>query len=226
MTRYERPVYHCYRAAGPIVIDGRLDEAAWADAQAVSLLLADSGAGPRQETIARLLWDDDYLYVSFLCQDRDIWGITTERDQDIYNQEVVEVFVDADRDDRGYVEIEVSPLNAVLDLFMLNNGTHRKGLWDWNSEGLLTAVSVDGDPSRRESADRSWTVEMAIPMADFLTAPHVPPEVGDVWHLNLYRIDRGEDGDEYSAWSSPGRINYHTPERFGCLVFETTRDAS
>ncbi len=213
------PVYRCRRAHGPIVVNGLLDEPAWQDAQIVELALADSGAPPRQPTRARLLWDDDYLYAAFECRDDDIWGITTERDQDIYNQEVVELFVDADGDGHGYVEIEVSPLNAVLDLFMLWRDDRQRGLWDWDSAGLQTAVTVDGDPTRRGTADRAWTVELAVPMSDFMTAPHLPPQVGDRWRMNLYRIDRGAQGDEYSAWSPPGRLNYHTPWRFGILEF-------
>ncbi|HHX43133.1 MAG TPA: hypothetical protein GX714_03985 [Chloroflexi bacterium] len=216
---FERPEYVCYRAARPIVIDGRLDDPSWQGAPPVALCLADTGGTPRQATTCRLLWDESYLYVAFDCVDDDIWGITTERDRDIFNQEVVELFVDDDCDDYSYIEIEVSPLNAVLDLYMLNRGGVRRGLWDWNSSGLRTAVVVDGDPTRRGTLDRRWTVEIAVPMADFMTAPHLPPQAGDVWHVNLYRIDRGTAGDEYSAWSPPGKIDFHTPERFGRLVF-------
>ncbi|MBM3188160.1 MAG: hypothetical protein FJZ90_05495 [Chloroflexi bacterium] len=219
---FQRPEYTCYRAGQPIVIDGRLNDPPWAGAPQIELVLADSGARPRQRTTARLLWDDEYLYVAFHCEDDDIWGVATRRDQDIYNQEVVEVFVDDDCDEHGYVEIEVNPLNAVLDLFMLYRDERKRGLFCWDSEGLRTAVVVDGDATRRGTADRSWTVEMAIPMADFFTAPHVPPQPGDVWHVNLYRIDRARGGDEYTAWSPPGRINYHTPQRFGRLVFSAT----
>ncbi len=215
----ELPVYICRRATGPIVIDGCLDEPAWASAAPVSLVLADTGAAPRQPTQARLLWDDDYLYVAFSCKDNDIWGTTTERDQDIYNQEVVEVFIDAASCGSAYVEIEVSPLNAVLDLFMLWRDDRQRGLWDWDSAGLQTAVVVGGDPWHRGTCDRSWTVEMAIPMSDFEMAPNLPPWPGDTWRVNLYRIDRGVDGDEYTAWSPPRRINYHTPSRFGVLQF-------
>ncbi len=216
---FERPEYVCYRAAKPILVDGKLDDASWEGATSVDLVLAYAGGEPRQRTTAKLLWDDNYLYVSFYCIDSDIWGITIERNKAIYRQEVVEVFVDADCDDYTYVEIEVSPLNAVLDLFMLNRDGHTRGLWDWNSEGMQTAVVVDGDPTRRGTQDRSWTVEMAIPMNDFMTAPNLPPKSGDVWHFNLYRIDRAEDGDEYSAFSPVMRPSYHTPSRFGCLLF-------
>jgi hypothetical protein len=213
------PVYRCRRARSPIHVDGVLDETAWARAESVAMVTADAGAVPRQSTAARLMWDDDYLYVAFECADDDIWGTTTERDHDIYMQEVVEVFVDAASCGTAYVEIEVSPLNAVLDLFMLWRDDRRRGLWGWDSLGLKTAVTVDGDPWHRGTADRRWTVEMAIPMVDFEMAPHLPPQPGDTWRINLYRIDRGEQGIEYSAWSPPRRLNYHTPSRFGVLLF-------
>ncbi len=216
---FERPEYTCFRAAQPIIVDGVLDDHSWQGANVVHLVLADTGEKPRQATEARLLWDDDYLYVSFVCQDTDIWATMTERDAHLWEEEVVEIFVDADRDNYCYEEIEVNPLNTVLDLLVLNRDGQLRQLWGWDSEGLITAVTVDGDPTRRGTADRSWTVEMAIPMADFMTAPNLPPEPGDVWHFNLYRIDRGVDGDEYTCWSPVGRPSYHTPERFGRLVF-------
>jgi len=213
------PAYTCHRAQSPIRIDGRLDERAWVQAEPVSLLTADSGERTRQATMVRLLWDDAFLYVGFECQDEDIWGVTEERDQDIYEQEVVEVFVDAACCGTAYVEIEVSPLNAVLDLFMLCRDGRRRGLRDWDSAGLCTAVAVDGDPWQRGTADRSWTVEIALPMVDLEMAPHLPPQPGDQWRINLYRIDRSPSGDEYSAWSAPGLIDFHTPARFGVLLF-------
>jgi hypothetical protein len=215
----ERPTYVCHRAAQPIVIDGRANDPTWESAPGIELVTLVEGEQTRQRTVARLLWDDAYLYVAFVCEDHDIWGITTERDQPIYEQEVVEVFVDDDCDDYSYVEIEINPLNAVLDLFMFWRDDRRRALWDWNSEGLISAVAVDGDPTRRGTPDRFWSVEMAIPLADFMTAPHLPPRPGDVWHFNLYRIDRAESGDEYQAWSPAGRLNNHTPERFGRLLF-------
>jgi hypothetical protein len=92
-------------------------------------------------------------------------------------------------------------------------------MFDWESTGLQHAVSVDGHLNQRDQEDRSWTVEMAIPLVDLATAPHIPPLEGDRWRVNLYRIDRAADGDEYSAWSPTWEINYHVPSRFGEIVF-------
>jgi hypothetical protein len=215
----ERDMYACHRTPTPLVIDGLLDDPAWAQAVEVSLVQAASGQPPRQATSARMLWDETYLYIGFHCQDKRIYASMRERGMHLWEEEVVEVFLDDDCDDYSYAEFEVNPLNTILDLFLFKRGEVWKQLWDWQSPGMRTAVMVDGDPTNPNSSDRSWTVEIAIPFADFCTAPHVPPQVGDTWRMNLYRIDRAPEGDEYSAWSPPGRNAFHTPERFGWLKF-------
>ncbi len=215
----ERPAYICRRTAGPLSLDGTLNDPAWEQAEAVALVQAASGAPPRQATAARLLWDDRYLYIGFRCQDTRIYATMRERGMHLWEEEVVEVFLDDDADDYSYAEFEVNPLNATLELYIMKRGEVWKQLWDWQSPGMRTAVHVDGDPTDPDSSDRDWTAEIALPWEDFCTAPHLPPQVGDRWRMNLYRIDRSPDGDEYSAWSPPGRNAFHTPERFGWLYF-------
>jgi len=94
---------------------------------------------------------------------------------------------------------------------------------EWECEGIRHAVTVDGDPSDPESEDHSWTVEWAIPFDQLITAPNIPPRNGDSWHGNFYRIEQNSEGDEYTAWSPTGEINYHRPECFGTIVFSTER---
>jgi hypothetical protein len=216
-----RPIYVCRRTRGPIVIDGRLDEPSWLAAEPIYLIRTDTGKAPRYPTTAKVLWDDRFLYVGFYCADPDIWGTITEHDGPMYDEEVVEVFIDANQDGISYVELEVNPLNVTLDLFALNRGGRLRTLFDWASQGWQHAVTIDGHLNQREREDRSWTVEMAVPLVDVETAPHIPPLEGDVWRANLYRIDRGKEGDEYSAWSPTCAINYHIPSRFGEWVFSS-----
>ena len=61
------------RARSGIVIDGRRDESAWSDAESVGDFVFTwwkEGDPPQQPTDAKLLWDDNYLYVSFVCTDQ------------------------------------------------------------------------------------------------------------------------------------------------------------
>ena len=58
-------VYEVQRAPAPVVVDGRLDEAAWAAAQPIHLVDNLDGSPARYGTTARLLWDASHLYVAY-----------------------------------------------------------------------------------------------------------------------------------------------------------------
>jgi len=222
------PTYTCLFTDAAPVIDGKLDDAAWRRAEPMELRLAETGGAPRQATKARALWDEKYLYVCFDCTDDDIWAGFTEHDSHIYEQEAVEVFINENSDRHAYAELEVSPNNTTLDLYILHSGSGRnfKKLFDYECEGWKTAVNVEGKvkeaPSPGERKDKRWTVEMAIPFDQMYLAPHRPPVAGDRMRWNLYRIDRpglrAED-DEFCSWSQTGPDTFHKPDRFGWLVF-------
>ena len=81
----DRPSYTIYRAGGPITIDGRLDEPAWFAAPSVGpFRFAWWKAGKKEQTVAKMLWDDEHLYVAFLCQDAHISGVQTRHDTSVW----------------------------------------------------------------------------------------------------------------------------------------------
>ena len=87
--------YTAYKTSEGIHVDGKLDENVWQNAQAVNLS-AKNGGEPGQATTVRMLWDEHYLYFSWDCVDSHVWSTMTRRDMPLYNEEVVEVFIDAD----------------------------------------------------------------------------------------------------------------------------------
>jgi len=44
------------------------------------------------------------------------------------------------------------------------------------------------------------------------------PKPGEQWRANFYRCEYAGE-EEYLAWSPPLLESFHTPERFGYLVF-------
>jgi len=219
--------YTLKRTASPITVDGRLDEPVWSKAEPIKLV-EKNGGKPKQVTTARMLWDEAYLYFAFDCEDTHIWSTLNKRDEPLYNEEVVEVFIDADGDKLGYVELEVNPLNTLWDGFILNFGSRRVGILAWNSLDIKWAVHLEGTLNDPSDKDKGWSVELALPLRDIYTAPNTPPKAGDRWRVNLYRIDlpdgAGKPGD-YSAWSPVSGRTFHDPDRFGEVVFsnETLR---
>ena len=217
-SRPPLPTYRAARAKGGVVIDGRLDEAAWAAAERVELVDTRSGRPPRYGTEARLLWDERALYVAFRCEDDLVWARPGRLDDDaIYEDEVVEIFLDPSGRGREYVEVEVSPANVRFDARFSSPRSDLSRARSWSS-GALSAVAIDGGLTEGGApavGARGWTVELALPWP----ALGVSPRGGARWRMNLYRLEthnrRGIE--EGSGFSPPLRNDFHAPDRFGWL---------
>lgn len=229
MTVPYPPVYHCIRTTETVTVDGRLDEKCWRSSPAVRLTGASNGNAAGPVTLVRARWDASHLYVAFECEDEDIWGTLANRDDPLYDEEVVEVFLSPTGNLARYLEIEVSPRNVVFDAALHSPQLDRRTMTtdrEWTCEGMQTAVASDAPVHTTPPAARSatgppgqWTVEIAIPFASLPGA--VAPEPGTEWRVNFYRIDRNKRS-RYLAWSPTLRrpADFHVPERFGVLRFE------
>lgn len=197
------------RETGEVTAD--VSASFWSDIEPVYLQEAVGGAELRQKTAVRTAWDETEWRVLFDCEDVNPWATLRQRDDPLYQEETVEIFFDPVGDLHGYFEIEVNPLNAVLDLVFRKSVSGYKGDRAWDCEGLRTAVLRTA---------KGWSAEIAIP---FTSVADRAPKTGDLWRVNFCRIDRpgGISGPdrELSAWSPPLRANFHTPERFGVVEF-------
>lgn len=214
--------YLVKRITGPINVDGKLDEPDWSACEPIPLVGYNEGVSLRQRTEARMLWDDSYLYISWHCEDTQIWSTLTVRDDTLYQQEVVEVFINPDGDREAYLELEVNPLGTLWDGFVLKRDSGLIGILAWNSFNLKRGVDLNGTVNDPSDKDKSWSVELAVPLNELVTAPNIPPKSGDKWRLNLYRIDlpqRNKKLGDYSAWSPVSGESYHDPDRFGEIEF-------
>src|SRR5690625_3444525 len=86
----DQPEHKIYRAGTPIEIDGRLDEPAWTGAPDVGAFVFPwYKSGKKEQTAAKLLWDDTHLYVAFICEDAHIWAEHTLRDSRVFLDDAV-----------------------------------------------------------------------------------------------------------------------------------------
>ena len=214
------PVYKARRRQGPIAIDGKLDDVGWQGiAPTAPFRRTGDGKKPRFSTQARLTWDDEALYVAFEIEDPDIWATHAEKDAPIYEEEVVEIFIDANGDGRTYNELELSPRGVQFDAYF---PARRQGMdLGWNS-GMTTAVEIRGTLGDARDRDEGWTAEMRIPVDRLAEVPRWPPQPGDRWRFNLYRLEwhSGRKKNEGSAFSPPLIGDFHHLPRFGWLEFE------
>jgi len=204
-----------------ITIDGKLDEPAWKHAVSTGLFVHTMTGGPAdQPAQAKLLWDDQNLYVAFEFADKDVWGTLAKHDDKLWTQEAAEIFLDPDGDGKTYVELQVSPQNVTFDSWL---PAYRQNDNAWDS-GMQTAVVVDGTLNKRDDTDKGWTAELRIPLAAVKgrleTVKGVPPQVGTTWRANFFRLDQPNGKSQTgSSWSPPLVGDFHALDKFGTLVF-------
>ena len=219
--------YSVSRASGPITLDGKLDDAAWAKAAWTTDFVDIEGAArpdPRFRTRVKMLWDDQYLYLAAELEEPDVTAKLTEHDSVIFHDNDFEVFIKPIPDSESYYEFEMNALNTGWDLF-LNKPYRSGGKADnsWDIAGLKTAVSVQGTLNDSTDRDTGWTLEIAYPWSSFrLRQPEVQqPKVGTQWRINFSRVEwkAGQPKEDNWVWSPQGVVNMHVPERWGFLFF-------
>jgi hypothetical protein len=180
----------------------------WANCCRISLRENLAGHQPRWGTEVRLGWSGDVLQGLFLCQDPEPWATKTKRGDSLWEEEVVELFLDPFGDSLSYFEIEINPLNTVTDLFIRRTWTGLKKDFRWNCEGLVTACGT---------LPYGWMAAFQIP---FESLGDCHPTRSPVWRANFTRIERPKDQPpELSAWSPTHLNSFHVSGRFGLMRF-------
>lgn len=217
----ELPTLEVRRATQPITIDGKLDDAAWAGAQAVTFQFPwPQQTGAPQKTTARLLWDNKFLYIGYDCEDADITAQYTLRDDPTYKDDAVEAFINPRPDQTDiYFGFEMNARAVMYDYVYLVGKFLYKRL---DLQGLQLATSLNGTLNASGDKDRGWSLELAIPLTEFEPMSRSLPKPGDIWAINLNRWDGTEPHRRLSQWSDSGLVatNPHNPQRFGRMVFK------
>ncbi len=219
------PRYTVYRVSSPIRINARLDKLAWRDAPSAGEFTSlDRQNQGLEQTVARLLWDDENLYVSYLCHDRHISAYVTERHGPVSRDDCVEIFISPNPEKvRNYYTFEINAIGTMLNQCRTD---WRRGELNWDPEGVRCRTSYQGINRKDEDpSDEHWIVELAIPFRNFSRdATRVPPRAGDLWRLNLNRTG-GITNKRASTWSPIpiGVRSFHVPEAFGWVRFAGPR---
>jgi hypothetical protein len=183
------------RTPSPMVIDGILNEPEWALAERVSDFMQrdpDNGQPGSERTVARVMFDEENIYLSFVMYDGQPERITARdlrRDSRMETDDSIAVILDTFDDRRNGFIFQVNPLGTKYDA-LLRNESQINSDWDekWEAAAQIT--------------DEGWQVEIAIPWQAlrFQTGSHT-------WGIDFRRELRRRN--EEMAWS-----NYRRGFRF------------
>lgn len=158
--RSDRPV-GIERVTGEILIDGRVDEAAWDDLTPIPWHVYDPsyGAPASQQTEFRVGYDDDYIYFSCRCYDSDpnnIAAISYKRDGWDANYDQVALSLDTFSDRENTLMFIVSAAGVRIDVAISNDAQGDAPFnlsWNtfWDAE---TSITEEG-----------WFAELRVPLS-------------------------------------------------------------
>ena len=184
---------HATRRTSAIVVDGRLDDAAWATAPRQTGFVQrypKDGATATLDTSFAVLYDDDAIYVGVWADDPDTAGIRrllTRRDIDAPADSVAVGF-DSYHDRRTAYMFQLNAAGVQRDMVVYDDAT-QDDTWDavWTGDAAVT--------------DRGWTAEFRIPLSQLRYA------AGDTneWGLQIFRtVARTQEQSTWSPWPRSG----------------------
>ena len=208
------------RAQRPPRLDGEMTaEDGWDAAPSLRDFKLRNGEESEQAapTDARLLYDDDALYIAARLDGPGRGALradATNRDGGVRSDDCLELFL-APRH-APPLQLQRQYERRYFNLTVNASGTQRdaigyQGVAWWNGHwSARTSVRADG-----------WTVEIRVP---FKTLGIEGPRPREAWGLNLCRRYSSPDGRRLSAWT-PVEHWYNFPWHFGRLLFGEGRPA-
>ncbi len=227
-----------HRARGKIWVDGNIDEPDWSRVGPVGPFLVYPTHEPEQgeATEAKMLWDDENLYIVFRTTDKNIVATRTKRYEDVFNDDCVEAFLSPFADSpQIYTNIEINALGTFLSeihlaapdpevekipLTISSRYTPKPGHYLWSPPGLQIGRQHEGTINLETDEDCWWVIEMSIPFSTFrYLGMKEKPKEGTVWRFNLYRIDGKTVPPRRNLFFLPEPKGNHSPEHYGRLIF-------
>src|SRR5262249_30681982 len=174
------------RAERAPAIDGRIDDAAWADAAPATAFVQkspDEGQPPSEATTVRVLYDDDAIYVAVDCpqEHSPLVARLTRRDR-VVDADRVEIDLGTRGDGKSAFHFSVNAAGVLVDGIRYDD-TELSLEWDENWEAATART------------DAGWTAELRIPLR-FLGFREAPSQT---WGLQVRRyVSARQEIDEWA----------------------------
>jgi len=189
-----KPSLDVKRRVGEIKIDGNVDDSGWqniATAENFTYSFPIYGGKPKEKTVAKMTYDDDYLYIVMIAEDnspKEIRASYSARDK-IWSDDFMGIVLDTYGDGTRAFEIYCNPYGIQGDLFWTTTNEDESYDLIYESEAKIT--------------DHGWQIEMKIPFRS-LRFPNIPVQN---FHCSFWR-SQPRDQVYKSSWAA---VNFFEP---------------
>ena len=185
-------------------------------------VLARVGGEKPYQTFFKMGYSDSGLYFLFHCTDRKKSCSEMKDGDDLYTEDVLEIFLRPDSRYPVYLEYELSPLNKELVLMVSHNGELFYGWKPFHYEGGRKTRHITWSEKGALRPGRelmSWEAMCYLPFSLLEGIVPAAPVPGTVWTGNIFRIDYdGQDISRY-GWDTSCGTEFHDYEKFGEIRF-------
>ncbi|MFL5319934.1 MAG: DUF5916 domain-containing protein [Myxococcaceae bacterium] len=198
------------RTAQAVQLDGRLDEPAWASAPVFSGFVEsfpNAGQPASFKTEARVLYDDEFLYVGIKAFDPDPKGIARQlgRRDSSPSADRIEIAIDSNNDRRSAADFVVNAAGVLRDSLLFGDVNFTDS-WDavWDA-----SVSINDD---------GWSAEVAIPFRVLRFSAATEQQWGMVIRRYVPRTHQVFDSTLIPREANPINVGNLVVSRFGRLT--------
>lgn len=219
-TRNDSPGSVTIKKCSDFTVTGDGSSDAWGTTEWIMLNPHEQGV-KGYETKVKVLYSEKGLYFLYYCQDEKLTNTMHDDNMNLWEEDVVELFLWTSEDFPVYFEYEISPTDFELPIMVPNYKGRFLGWLPWNYAGdrrIIHATAVKGGPKVGGALVTGWTAEFFIPYKLLNPLPQVPPVSGTKWRANMYRIDYDNEPIHFS-WQRTQRT-FHEYTSFGTFIFE------
>lgn len=192
----------------------------WKSTEWISIVQQE-GKTSSYKTKAKVLYSETGIYFLFNCEDQKLTSTMKADNLNLYEEDVVEVFLWPDENFPVYFEYELSPFNFELPIIVPNKKGTFLGWLPWHYDGdrrTQHATSIIRGTMESGSAVSGWIAEFFIPYKLLNPLIQGTPNPGDHWRANMYRIDY-DNGMVPFAWQKTTKT-FHEYNKFGTFIFK------
>jgi hypothetical protein len=217
--------YSVKRLKKNMKIDGNWNKSQWRRAKTIELtnyMLPEPAFRPVVR--AKMMYDDDNLYVIFRVNDRYVRSVIEEYNGPVSTDACVEFFFSPDTSLRErYFNLEI---NAGGTPLMAYHIFHQKEYQKFSIEDLKKIEIAHSLPNKVDPEIVSpiiWTVEYKLPLSvleKFSSVIH--PKPGVTWRANFYNTASKGSNPHHITWSFVENLetnSFHQPQFFGQIKF-------
>ncbi|MBI2190804.1 MAG: carbohydrate-binding family 9-like protein [Planctomycetes bacterium] len=204
-----------------------LDEKFWAGSQILDVsLFHPRSSDHRPTTRARVLYDEESLFVLFQVSDRYVRCTRTQINTDVCCDACVEFFVEP-LPGKGYMNFEVNGIGTLhLGYHLLpapgSAAPARRELLDPAlCRKVQIATTLSGVIAEEIPGPIEWKAALRVPIDVLETRfGKLRPLAGKTWRANFYKCGSDCSHPHWATWSPIGEaLNFHCPQFFSPIRF-------